>query len=733
VVNRARLAGARLALFALFALFGLTGTLGLGIGDRPAAADPAGGITLLSQTPYVSGQGMFNLRLGIDTAGASGDYVQVLILPRLVTRTDFQNAVVSKYNSLAIYQPTAEVADLSRDPNGGVDIQIPFNLDNPPSVSGSVFPAFPGWNLSPDSVYPLKVTLYDRNNQPVGQPLNTFVVYARSQSATGYTPLSVAVVLPVTSPVMIGKDGQVRPLGPAESLRLSELVSAVASEPQVHVNLEVTPEVLDALAVGDGTDQATLNTLQRMVYGGEAEVFPGAYVDQPIGGFLSAGLAAELDTQIAAGDSAFARDLGATPAHTTWLANGPIDADTLSAMTGRGATQLIVPDGDLSALPAAVAATIFGSTYAWGTQLSVVGGPNVMVYGADPGLTSDFNRFPSEVIAVNGLLAEIAMIQTELPGLPRGVIAMPPAGFTPSPAFVSTLLKGLAGDPIIQSVKASDLFDSTANLIKPVTRSLSAQPGGVSFSSFTLDTASRIQTARNQVSALSSIVPGSQPVVAELANELLLSEAASVPDAGRNAILAQISKTVSSDLGQIRLPDLSSITLTSTRGSIPLTILAPPSLHAQVRLVLKSQKLLFEGFVPPNGRCQVFENTSEICALNLLARNTTLKVPVQSRSPGKFQLTVQLYSPDGVWKLAENHDTVRSTAISNVGVVLIVLTVVSLAIWWGRDLRHGRRARRLVPSPVATDEETLTTDPVVDAFFAEPPPDLPEVGNRKSG
>jgi hypothetical protein len=28
-----------------------------------------------------------------------------------------------------------------------------------------------------------------------------------------------------------------------------------------------------------------------------------------------------------------------------------------------------------------------------------------------------------------------------------------------------------------------------------------------------------------------------------------------------------------------------------------------------------------------------------------------------------------------------------------------VVAVVSLGLWWARDLRHGRRARQLVPAP----------------------------------
>lgn len=714
-------------------------------GGRAAAASAPhspGGLSLLGQTPYINGQGLFKLRVQVDTGGQPGDYLQVLVLHRLDNRTQFQDAMNGKFHSLAVYEPTAAVADLRPDPAGGVDIEIPFNMSNPPAASGSVMPAFPGWQLVPDSVYPVQVALYDRNNRPVGKPLDTFIVYSGSQASTGYPPLSVAVVLPITSPVVFGKNGAPGRLSEEESVRLSELVAAASSQPEVRVNLEITPEVLDALAAGGSRDQATLATLRGMVSAGQAEVFPETFVPQSVRGFVSAGLEAELDTQLNAGDAAFSRYLGVAPSRATWVVDGPLDGQTLEALSNRGANQLIVPENQLSPVPSAVMATIFGSTFAWGTQLSPSGGPSVSVFPADPGLMADFNRSSSEPVAVNQLLAEIAMIQVELPGLPRGVVVMPPAGWTPSAPFVSSLMAGLAGDPSIQTVKAAHLFGGSGALIKPLTRGLVAGTPPRA-AAFTPAIAGKIQRARRQLSALASIVPRSQTVVTELESELLLSEASTVSDGQRNQIVASISKTVSGDLSEITLPDPSSITLTSTRGQIPLTILAPPSLHAQVKLVLTSQKLFFENFVPANGRCHVLDQTSESCVLSLLSRNTTLRVPVQSRSPGVFQLTVALYSPTGAWQLGvTNHDTVRSTAISNVGIVLIVVTLLTLAIWWVRDLRHGRRARQLVPSPVAGDEATLTDDPVVDAFFAKPPPTIPtlpvtpehpDVGERKSG
>ena len=116
-----------------------------------------------------------------------------------------------------------------------------------------------------------------------------------------------------------------------------------------------------------------------------------------------------------------------------------------------------------------------------------------------------------------------------------------------------------------------------------------------------------------------------------------------------------------------------------------------------------------------------------------------------------FPLTVSLWTPDGSTRLRSAHDTVRSTAVSGVGVVILILAIVSLAIWWIRDLRHGRRARQLMPAPGDDGEEcgdgTLVVpeeglpeqppvvsdpeafDPVGD-FFSTPAPDYDEGRSR---
>jgi hypothetical protein len=66
-------------------------------------------------------------------------------------------------------------------------------------------------------------------------------------------------------------------------------------------------------------------------------------------------------------------------------------------------------------------------------------------------------------------------------------------------------------------------------------------------------------------------------------------------------------------------------------------------------------------------------------------------------------LLLEVETPSGE-VLARSTDTVRSTAIGGVAVVLMVGAVLFLAVWWVRNARHGRRARRLVPKPPDDDD-----------------------------
>ena len=729
---------------------------------RPAAASSGAGsgpdsITLLAQSPWVTSGQTFQLRLQISATNPSVDEVSVQAFSRLTTRTDFDNARSGHVPGVVRYAPAEQLGQLPADPQGGVDLNIPVNPTQAlPSGSLPAFNAVGG-----SGVFPLQVTLTDQNGAPLGKPLTTFLVYAAGDpSATGFPRLSVAVVMPVHATPAVGGQGQLGPVSPADSARLSQLASALGQHPDVNVNLAVSPETLDGLSVGNATDKATLAAVESLGRSSD-QLLPGTYAGVTADDLFSSGLGSEFGKQMAAGQSTLGKYVGSQPATTAWVENGPLDAATLGALVASGMVQLVVPDSDLTQLPLSSRQT----TFALPTRLNNPdkSATSVNVYAADAGLTADFNSSGGSVLAATRLLAELAMIQVETPGVTRGVAVVPPPRWAADPTFVDTLLSGLSGHPLLQASSVPVLFDQ----VKPsqVPRSLAsssggsvsggssagsgggssangsptgnAQTGGGSQASGSgqgvlSSDASRIRADRRTLDALAVLLPsdalGVSSLVAEMEDQLLVSESNEITEPQRQALVAAVNREAGRELHSVTLPGSSSITLTATKGQVPLTILSLSGTHAKVELRLSSQRLIFRAFNPANGRCAVPTPTSETCELTLGGQNTTLKVPVETRSSGVFPLDVSLWTPGGGQPLALNRDTVRSTAVSNVGVILIILAIASLLIWWGRDLRHGRRARKLVPPPVF-DEPQLSDDPAVRDFFDKPPPGYSEKGD----
>jgi hypothetical protein len=650
-------------------------------------------VTLLSQTPWIDGHGVFRLHLLVSARDPSKDTLDIMTFLRVLTRTDFDNAIVGKYDSVTWYDRYLPIDTLTPDPSGaGIDVDIPVNQPS----TGSQQPTFEAQAGS--AVFPIQIAVRDPNGIVEGKAFTTFLVWAAGPPAvTSYPRLLVTVMLPVTSPAEITAKSSLGPPVTPESQRLYSLGSALAANPTVPVTLETVPQTLDALRSGSVTDKATLAHLSAAVAHG-SEVLPSTFSGVPVGDLVEAGLPYEADRQLSTGARVHASLLGAATGSNTWAVPGAVSGGDVAALLDRGMTGLILPDSDMSTLPPASTYT----TFALSTRLDFPGAQGLTVMAADPGITQDFARAEPPVLAANQLLSELAMIQLETPGLLRGVVVAPPSGWTTSGVFYSTVLAGLAKNPLLSAVTATGLLSQVPH--SGISRGLTdADPDAGAESALATD-ATDIHYARNELSGIAEITPRAAGEVAGLEQRLFVAESTGITELQRQLLLASIGTVSTAVTRQIVLPGSSSITLTSTRASIPVTILSAPSLRARVRLTLDSQRLIFQNYQPPHGTCTLTSPSSEVCNLTLVNENTTLAVPVQTRASGVFPLDVSLYSADGSLLLAHDEDTIRSTAVSGVGIALICLTVVSLAIWWIRDLRRGRRARSLVPAPIADGE-----------------------------
>jgi hypothetical protein len=80
--------------------------------------------------------------------------------------------------------------------------------------------------------------------------------------------------------------------------------------------------------------------------------------------------------------------------------------------------------------------------------------------------------------------------------------------------------------------------------------------------------------------------------------------------------------------------------------------------------------------------------------LQLVEPTTRVDLDVRARSSGDAPLDLRLTSPDGRVELGRSRVTVRTTAVSGVGLVLLVTAALFLVVWWTRTILRERGSRR---------------------------------------
>jgi hypothetical protein len=86
--------------------------------------------------------------------------------------------------------------------------------------------------------------------------------------------------------------------------------------------------------------------------------------------------------------------------------------------------------------------------------------------------------------------------------------------------------------------------------------------------------------------------------------------------------------------------------------------------------------------------------------VTLVPGPNTIEFEVESRTSGDSLLEVTVLARDAgadLGTLTAGTYTVRSTALSGLGLVLGVLATVVLLTWWARHVRRARRARHARP------------------------------------
>jgi putative peptidoglycan lipid II flippase len=647
-----------------------------------ASATTPGGLVLTSQTAWVSTATGGDFRMAFSYPGTppAGAKVAVTVYQRLTSRSDFDESVRGHIFVGVRHSDVRQLSMLPIQADGSVVADLPVNPTTVAS-SGDDFV-----RLSSPGVYPVDVRLLDRSGVTVARMVS-HLLYTGGVSAPR---LDVAWVIPFTAAPEVGPAGQSASLAAASTKPLSALAAALAAHPKVPVTVAPTGQTLDALSGSSAASQATVSLLAGVATRPGTQVVATPYVQLDVPAELAAGLDSELTAELTQGARTVATTLRVQSDSRTWVAQGSLDQASVDDLAARGVDHLVVDNSALAPLPSDLRSTTLARPFA----IQARDGNQVTAVSGDPGLAGHFVGQGDQVLAAHQLLADLAMIQAERPADTRGVAMLAPAGWQPDPTFLRIVLDGLESSPVLEPVSVGGLMVGVPPAQEhrsPLLRAMAAQAPATA-----APQGAAVHSARRRLNALASMLPAGSAVPGDAERALLVSQSVDLDDKARAGLLAVVNGVVDDQTRRIHLVGDTSITLTARQGRFPVTIVNGAAFQPRVVVRLSSQKLEFRPIDEPGAVCSV-AGTAETCALDLRAADTVLKVPVVARTSGVFSLTIRLTSPDGGLVLATNQDTMRSTAASGVGIFLSIGAALLLAVWWARDLRHGRRARDLVP------------------------------------
>jgi hypothetical protein len=558
-----------------------------------------------------------------------------------------------------VRQPLDEVP---RDGAGRLDVAVPTVVARADKRPENI-------RLPTAGAYAVRVDLRAGRDAVVSR-FTTFVVRADDELRAS-PPLPVATVLPSDSPPTLRSDASIA-VEPADRDRLRTVTDAVRRDQRAALSVAVRPALVDGLTrTGLTTDAELVEDLASGLGGRSLVATTFERVDPA--SLVGAGLGPELTAQLRAGEDALSDLLGAAVAdRATWVADGVLDGGAVDRLRDLGVRQLVLPHDTV----------IDPSTTTGTVALASATGDPVTAVIADQRLSEGMVPGSDPVLSAYRLLAELLTIQLDTAPDERGrrgVVVLPPRQWSPDPTFLATLLSGLATTPLLDPVTLDDWFAAVDPLVDdtgaPVPAALAPVTppdlGGL---------AGAIGVRRYVGGALATMVVAEEPPTGLAGTDELLDTtvAADLTDADREPYFDEVDRRFDVMRSAVEPVPEGHVTLAGRSTEIPLTLRTTVDFPVRVRVHLASAKLEF----PDEDQIVVVDGVQQV------------RVPVETRASGTFPLTVQVLTPEGDVPVAPPSVlTVQVSALSGLGIVLIVGLLLVLATWWVQHVRKGRRAK----------------------------------------
>jgi hypothetical protein len=639
----------------------------LAIGSFPVGIDPAGSattrqegaaeVTLVDQTTWHTRDDTFETRVRV-TGAPPGATTRLTVHDRLVSRAAFQDSLTGDLGR-TLHEGESQPLD---GPDGPAGREVGFSL---PVGAG-------GAGLSDHGLYPVQVVVAAAD----GTTLATLITHLAliPSSPDTYPALDVAVVFDVSSDPMLQPDGSVE-VDAAALDRAAERAAVLAEAPGVDATLASRPETLDGLArVSRGAE--VVESLARA----RSPVVARPFTDIDLAALEAADLLGEANHHAEMGADVIRERFGTEPTGGIWLADGTIGPDASRLLVDLGIDRAVVPPDAVADL--AGAAPVPETPVRLGAD-----GPTTLV--TDPVVADRLTA--GGTLGAQQAVSELAMIWFETPAIPREVVVRVPADRPLDVDAVGRVLRELDAGHAIDVAPLDELFavpprDGELPVVTPAPHEAPSLNG----------IARQVEEARDEIAGYGDALD--DPEAGHDAEaSLLLATGATTPDGRRSAYMFGVVGRLGALADAVNAPEQFRITLTSRSSTIPLSITNDTTSPVAVRIELDSTRLEF-----PEG---------DVITTTLEPGTTRLEVPVETRTSGAFPLEITITSPDGSIELDRTTFDIRSTAVSGVGLVLSVGTVLFLLVWWARNWRSTRRSRQLVPADDRSDSGPDGGDP----------------------
>ena len=647
------------------------------------AAQENSHLVVVEQTPWVVPGGAFAMDVRVDDP-PDGAQLRMALHDRVGTRSAFVRSLDGNgLRSRITDRVQVPLDDLGRNDDGSIPLRI---------VTGTVTgePIDVELGVDEEGVYPVVVELLDDDDVVVDRLITHLL--RLPDPDPDEVPLGTVVVVPLHAPPSHRAPNEI---DVAALAQLDVTVDTLLEHPNLTLTLQPTPE---AVAAADEADPGAAARLDEVV--GQRTVIAGPWVRVDAVAWRQGGLAEELDRQLAAGREAVFDVVGTTPDGNIAVVPPGGGAAAVDAAVDLGAGALLVPEGDLEPIDEDDFPVTLTRPFRVADGDDTV--PALMI---DAGLAARVGATGDPVLDAHRLLADLAVLALDAPLTDRAAVVVLDDRDAAEAAFLEAFLAGLdqrpraGAAPLVTTTNVADVLTTVdpagsaggADRDDPLVRTVLDGDAPRSVAGLREDLA----RARQGIASYRSVFGDDDDLAAEAEELLLTAGASTLGDADRRTIVQAGIDELQAELDGLHGPARQRVTLTAREGRVQLVLGNDTTRPADVNLELRGDRLEFPDH--PDGRVLV----------RLDPGTTRVELNLRARSSGDAPLDLRITTPDGRVELGRSRVTVRTTAVSGVGLVLMGAAALFLVVWWTRTiLRERGTALRRHPAHVGKASET---------------------------